>query len=139
MWQPGDGDGVPTKGAWKICDWYPSGDITDSNRPPANVFLTDRILYAVVTSRLSKRRRHSYWPDDFTAHGNIQQTRPNRGDSVTDAHGRTISIDNATGKANETKPYPLSGNPNWEGMNMTRPAAAQTPRELLAILQGVRN
>ncbi|EON65984.1 hypothetical protein W97_05227 [Coniosporium apollinis CBS 100218] len=126
IWRPSDGEGTPDKTKWKICDHLPSGQLSNTNRPPTNTYLTDRVFQVVSESAISGRKKGMWWSGDFDSNGKPRISRANRGAAV---------LDPATGQAavvtlSDGKQLSLVGDPEWSApsslvLPKSRPASSE--------------
>ena len=73
---PGDESVTPLVLDWNKNDIDPEDDTT---WPPANTFLSDLVIWKVISSEISVRSRYNRWPKVFRSGGMVFMTRPNMG------------------------------------------------------------
>lgn len=105
LWLPGDGPGdsdldlvkssvdrVGGHPTWRIyANDIPGGIVEGGQKPPTRVYLDDKACFDIIQSRaFSGHSKGRNWPFDFTQHGGIRATRPNRGRPALLSDGITI-------------------------------------------------
>lgn len=127
IWRPSDGDGASDKTNWKICDHLPPGQLSNTNRPPMNTYLTDRVFQVVSESAISGRKKGTWWSGDFDSNGKPRVSRANRGAAVLDPATSQAAIVTLS----DGKQISLVGDPEWSApsspiLPKSRPASGET-------------